>query len=73
MSGAGGRGSARVPRTFVREATGLTKELSLLDIFVYNTNNQNIGLGVLFILLFVPAFYSCQPSILVRACSVERW
>lgn len=45
------------PRVFVREATGLTKELSLVDIFIYNTNNQNIGLGVLFILLFVPAFY----------------
>jgi APA family basic amino acid/polyamine antiporter len=57
MSGmAAGRSWGR-PRTFVREATGLTKELSLLDIFVYNTNNQNIGLGVLFILLFVPAFY----------------
>jgi amino acid transporter len=53
---AAGRSWGR-PRTFVREATGLTKELSLLDIFVYNTNNQNIGLGVLFILLFVPAFY----------------
>jgi APA family basic amino acid/polyamine antiporter len=53
----GGRAKLGRPRTFVREATGLTKELSLLDIFVYNTNNQNIGLGVLFILLFVPAFY----------------
>jgi len=51
------RGPAGRPPLFVREATGLTKELSLLDIFVYNTNNQNIGLGVLFILLFVPAFY----------------
>ncbi|MDW7981237.1 MAG: APC family permease [Thermomicrobium sp.] len=51
------RGVSGRPRTFVREATGLTRELSLLDIFVYNTNNQNIGLGALFILLFVPAFY----------------
>lgn len=57
MSRSGAGKPVRGPRTFVREATGLTKELSLLDIFVYNTNNQNIGLGVLFILLFVPAFY----------------
>lgn len=54
--GVGSRFPGR-PRVFVREATGLTKELSLIDIFIYNTNNQNIGLGVLFILLFVPAFY----------------
>lgn len=55
--GAGGRLRGSGPGVFVREATGLTKELSLLDIFIYNTNNQNIGLGVLFVLLFVPAFY----------------
>lgn len=46
------------PRTFVREATGLTKDISLFDVFVYNTNNQNIGIGVMFIILFVPAFYT---------------
>jgi len=54
---AGERMPAR-PRTFVREATGLTKDISLFDIFVYNTNNQNIGIGVMFIILFVPAFYT---------------
>jgi APA family basic amino acid/polyamine antiporter len=45
------------PRLFVREATGLTKDIRPLDIFVYNTNNQNIGIGVAFILLLVPALY----------------
>jgi amino acid transporter len=42
---------------FTRQATGLTKEIGTLDTFVYNVNNQNIGIGVAFILLFVPGFY----------------
>ncbi len=46
-----------VPKLFVREATGLTKDIGVLDIFVYNTNNQNIGIGVAFVLLLVPALY----------------
>lgn len=45
------------PKLFVREATGLTKDIRPLDVFVYNTNNQNIGIGVAFILLLVPALY----------------
>jgi len=44
-------------RVFTRQATGLTKEIGTLDTFVYNVNNQNIGIGVAFILLFVPGFY----------------
>ena len=55
---AAGGGVPSGPRTFVREATGLTKDISLFDVFVYNTNNQNIGIGVMFIILFVPAFYT---------------
>lgn len=45
------------PKLFVREATGLTKDIRPLDIFVYNTNNQNIGIGIAFIILLVPALY----------------
>jgi APA family basic amino acid/polyamine antiporter len=45
-------------RIFTRQATGLTKEIGVLDTFVYNVNNQNIGIGVAFILLFVPGFYA---------------
>lgn len=37
------------PQVFVRNATGLRKEAGRLDVFVYNTNNQNIGLGVAFL------------------------
>jgi len=44
-------------RVFTRQATGLTKDIGTLDTFVYNVNNQNIGIGVAFILLFVPGFY----------------
>ena len=36
---------------FVRNSTGLRKEAGTLDIFVYNVNNQNIGLGVAFLVL----------------------
>lgn len=51
--------SASSPTTiFTRQATGLTKDLSGLDTFVYNVNNQNIGIGVAFMLLFVPGFYA---------------
>jgi amino acid transporter len=44
-------------QVFTRQATGLTKSIGTLDTFVYNVNNQNIGIGVAFILLFVPGFY----------------
>src|SRR5262245_19059534 len=43
--------SGSTPRIFVRNATGLRKEAGTVDILVYNTNNQNIGLGVAFLLL----------------------
>jgi amino acid transporter len=45
-------------QVFARQATGLTKDIGTLDAFVYNVNNQNIGIGVAFILLFVPGFYA---------------
>jgi len=45
-------------KIFTRQATGLTKEIGTLDTFVYNVNNQNIGIGVAFMLLFVPGFYA---------------
>ena len=44
--------------TFVRQATGLVRQASTLDTFIYNTNNQNIGIGVAFMILFMPAFYA---------------
>lgn len=45
-------------KIFTRQATGLTKDIGGLDTFVYNVNNQNIGIGVAFMLLFVPGFYA---------------
>jgi basic amino acid/polyamine antiporter, APA family len=44
------------PQIFARNATGLRKEAGVLDIFVYNTDNQNIGLGVTFLLLSLAAY-----------------
>jgi len=37
------------PTVFVRNATGLRKEAGAFDIFIYNANNQNIALGVAFL------------------------
>ena len=48
--------SGPAPRIFVRNATGLRKEAGAVDILVYNTNNQNIGLGVAFLLLAFAAY-----------------
>jgi basic amino acid/polyamine antiporter, APA family len=45
------------PEVFARKATGLRREASALDIFIYNTNNQNVGIGVTFMVLLIPALY----------------
>jgi amino acid transporter len=44
-------------QVFARKATGLRREVSARDAFIFNTNNQNIGIGVTFIVLLVPALY----------------
>jgi amino acid transporter len=44
------------PTVFVRNATGLRKEAGAFDVFVYNTNNQNIGLGVAFLGLAIGSY-----------------
>jgi amino acid transporter len=46
------------PGVFARQATGLRREASAKDVFIYNTNNQNIGVGVLFMVLLIPPFYA---------------
>lgn len=51
-------GAPGAPQTFKRQATGLRREASGLDVFIYNTNNQNIGIGVAFMILLIPAFYA---------------
>ena len=46
------------PEVFARKATGLRREASARDVFIYNTNNQNIGIGVTFVILLVAPFYA---------------
>ena len=48
--------SGTAPTVFVRNATGLRKEAGAFDVFVYNTNNQNIGLGVAFLGLAIGSY-----------------
>jgi amino acid transporter len=43
---------------FARKATGLRREASARDVFIYNTNNQNVGIGVAFMVLLIPALYA---------------
>ncbi len=46
------------PEVFARKATGLRREASAKDVFIYNTNNQNVGIGVAFMVLLIPALYA---------------
>ena len=46
------------PQVFARKATGLRREASARDVFIYNTNNQNIGIGVAFVVLLIPSLYA---------------
>ncbi len=48
--------SVGTQQIFVRNSTGLRKEAGTFDIFVYNVNNQNIGLGVAFLFTAVAAY-----------------
>jgi APA family basic amino acid/polyamine antiporter len=45
------------PQVFARKATGLRREASARDVFIYNTNNQNVGIGVAFMVLLIPPLY----------------
>lgn len=40
---------SRLNKIYTRDATGLRKEAGPFDIFIYNVNNQNIALGVIFL------------------------
>src|SRR3954464_13794029 len=53
-------------QVFARNATGLRREASARDVFIYNTNNQNVGIGVTFMVLLIPAF-SAGGSMVVAA------
>ena len=46
------------PEVFARKATGLRREATARDVFIYNTNNQNVGIGVAFMVLLIPALYA---------------
>ena len=48
--------SAGTQQIFVRNSTGLRKEAGTFDVFVYNVNNQNIGLGVAFLFTAIAAY-----------------
>ncbi|MCB8881070.1 APC family permease [Acidisoma cellulosilytica] len=41
--------ASHLSKIYTRDATGLRKEAGPFDIFIYNVNNQNIALGVIFL------------------------
>jgi kynurenine formamidase len=45
------------PEVFVRKASGLIRTAGTLDVLAYNVNFTSIGLLLLFLFLFGPAFY----------------
>src|SRR5258707_8827107 len=42
---------------FLRNATGLRREVSLLDAFIMNTFGMNIAVGAVFLFLQAPAYF----------------
>nr|HET6902964.1 amino acid permease [Ktedonobacteraceae bacterium] len=44
-------------KMFLRNATGLLREVSLLDAFIMNTFGMNIAVGAVFLFLQAPAFF----------------
>jgi len=42
---------------FTRQATGLVRQLSFTDMFVFNASFVNVGLAVLYMALYVPGFH----------------
>jgi len=49
--------SAIEGKMFLRNATGLRREVSLLDAFIMNTFGMNIAVGAVFLFLQAPAFF----------------
>ncbi len=47
----------RQGKLFLRNATGLVREVSLLDTFIMNTFGMNIAVGAVFLFLQGPAFF----------------
>ena len=47
----------RQGKLFLRNATGLVREVSLLDAFIMNTFGMNIAVGAVFLFLQGPAFF----------------
>src|SRR3981081_1660176 len=51
-------------KVFLRNATGLLREVSLLDAFIMNTFGMNVAVGAVFLFLQAPAFFP-QGNLLV--------
>src|SRR5947209_18805715 len=49
--------SAVEGKMFLRNATGLRREVSVLDAFIMNTFGMNIAVGAVFLFLQAPAFF----------------
>jgi amino acid transporter len=55
-------------KVFLRKASGLVREISFTDVLLYNIAQISIGIGIAYIVLFVPSFYpgaSMELSIII--------
>jgi amino acid transporter len=45
-------------KVFLRKASGLVREISLIDVLFYNVAQVGAGIGIAYIVLLLPAFYA---------------
>ena len=55
---------------FVRKASGLVRQASAFDAFIFNVYFINIGIGVAFLILFYPLYPGANLVVSTIACLV---
>jgi amino acid transporter len=62
---------AAAPQTFTRKASGLVRSASFFDVFNFNVVNSIVGIGIIFMLAYIPSFYpgaSLPWAVVITAC-----
>ncbi len=69
-SGSGSPGAVGPSGAFVRKASGLVRQASAFDAFIFNVYFINIGMGVAFLLLFYPFYPGANLVLSTIACLI---
>ncbi|MDT7563653.1 MAG: basic amino acid/polyamine antiporter, family, partial [Pseudonocardiales bacterium] len=59
-----GTGRAKQPQVFVRNSTGLVREVSLRDALAFNSLGMNVGVGLVFLLVQGIGFFPNGSAVL---------